>query len=319
MRISVVVPTYNRKAIVTRTLESLFAQDCPSDSMEILVVVDGSTDGSAEQLRGLDAPCDFRVIVQENRGLAGARNTGLRAATGDVVLFLDDDMRCAPGLVSTHLEAHRRHQEVACFGALFFSPDSPRSLAAECFQREIGAVHLHPRVPGDSTWLREDCVFSNASVRRETLLAIDGFDESFRMREDLELGERLFATGVRPVYLPNAIAHQYYEKTTADLLREAEAFAVYDLMLARKHPQMRVAGTVPAILAQQGIKPRIRELAARHCAFVDALLSPVCFASERFIRVAALRGLGVRALVIRRRLHWLRTVRRIQAQPPIVS
>lgn len=319
MRISVVVPTYNRKAIVTRTMETLFAQECPRDSMEILVVVDGSTDGSAESLRALHAPCSFHVLQQENRGLAGARNSGLRAATGDVVLFLDDDMRCATRLVAAHLEAHRRQQGIACFGALFLSEDCPRSLAAECFKREIGAAHLRARAPGDSGWLPEDCVFSNASVLRETLVSLGGFDESFRMREDLEFGERLFATGVSPVYLPEAVAHQYYEKTSADLIFEAEAFAVYDLMLAQKYPQMRAAGTVPAVLAEKGFKPQIRECAARHPAFVDALLRPVCAVGDRFHGVAALRGLGVRALQFRRRAHWLHTVLRLKAHPPLAS
>lgn len=319
MRISVVVPTYNRKAIVTRTLETLFAQDCPRESMAILVVVDGSTDGSAESLRALHAPCSFRVLEQENRGLAGARNSGLRAATGDVVLFLDDDMRCATGLVAAHLEAHRRQQGIACFGALFLSEDSPRSLAAECFKHEIGAAHLRTRAPGDSALLSEDCVFSNASLLRETLVSLGGFDESFRMREDLEFGERLFATGVRPVYLPEAVAHQYYEKTAADVIREAEAFAAYDLMLVQKHPQMSIVGSIPAILAEKGFKPQFREWAARHLAFVDALLRPVCAVGDRFHGVAALRELGVRALKFLRRVHWLHTVRRLQAQPPRAS
>ncbi|HVC45663.1 MAG TPA: glycosyltransferase family A protein [Terracidiphilus sp.] len=313
MRISVVVPTYNRRAIVTRTLERLFAQDCPRDSFEILVVVDGSTDGSAEALGRMRAPCALRVLEQENRGLAGARNTGFRAAQGEVVLFLDDDMRCELGLVAAHLTAHCQEEGIASFGALFLSPESPPSLAAECFKREIGAAHLSPREAEDTTWLREDCVFSNASLRRETLLSLGGFDESFRMREDLEFGQRLFATGVRPVYLPNAIAHQYYAKTAADLIRDSEAFAEADLNLARKHPQLRLPAQVSSLADESGWKARVREWAARHPALVDNLLGPLCAAGERWIGVAALRNVGVRALQFRRRAHWLHAVRRLEA------
>ncbi|HEU5352359.1 MAG TPA: glycosyltransferase family 2 protein [Terracidiphilus sp.] len=313
MRVSVVVPTYNRKEIVTRTLDLLFTQDCPKDCYEIVVVVDGSTDGSAEALRRMQAACAFRVLEQENRGLAGARNTGLRASRGDVVLFLDDDMHCEPGLVAAHREAHSRQDEIACFGALFLSADSPPGLAAECFKREIGAAHLSPREAADTTWLRQDCVFSNASVRREAALRLSGFDERFRMREDLEFGERLFATGVRPVYLPHAVAYQYYAKTAADLIRDAEAFAVADWMLAQQHPQLRLPGTVNSLDDERGWKTRVREWAARHLGLVDGMLGPVCAVGQRWIASSALRNAGVRALQFRRRAHWLHAVRQMGA------
>src|SRR4051812_26710425 len=105
LAISVVVPTYNRRDIVTRSLETMFDQTISSDNYEIIVVVDGSSDGTAEALRGMKPSCRFRIIEQENRGSAGARNTGFRAAESDLVLFLDDDMRCGRDLVFSHVEA----------------------------------------------------------------------------------------------------------------------------------------------------------------------------------------------------------------------
>ena len=92
MDISVVVPTFNRREIAARTLATLFAQNSPPSSYEVVVVVDGSTDGTATALQSLRPDCSFRVIEQENRGLAGARNSGYKAAAADLVLFLDDDM-----------------------------------------------------------------------------------------------------------------------------------------------------------------------------------------------------------------------------------
>lgn len=313
MRISVVVPTYNRRTIVSRTLERLFAQHCPSDSYEIIVVVDGSTDGTAEAVRCLSAPCSFRVIEQENRGLAGARNTGLHAAKGDVVLFLDDDMLCDPNLVAEHLAAHSTQEGIAAFGAIFLSDDSPPSLAAQCFQREIGAAHLAPRTPDDTNWLQEDCVFSNSSLRREVLLQLGGFDETFRVREDLEFGARLFPTGVQPVYLAQAIARQYYAKSTEELVRNAEAFAVADLQLAHKHPGLLIEGHVQSMRNTRGGKALLREWAARHIAVADGVLKPICALGEWGIRVPVFRNLGVRALQARRRVHWLHVVRRLEA------
>ncbi|MFZ0747492.1 MAG: glycosyltransferase family 2 protein [Terracidiphilus sp.] len=308
MEISIVVPTFNRREIVTRTLATLFAQDFPAAGCEIIVVVDGSTDGTAEALSSLRPGCRFRVIEQENRGLAGARNTGYRAAKADLVLFLDDDMLCDPGLLGAHVAAHKEAGPVVAFGALFLSADSPSSLAAECFNREIGAFHLRRKNDPAATWQETDCVFSNSSLPRKMLEEVGGFDETFRMREDFELGVRLFSAGVQPRYIGAAIAYQYYEKTSSDLIRDAEAFAVADVMFARKHPNAQIDGQLKRLAKDPGWKRRLRMMATISPAAVDLLLAPLCGLGEAFFRVPLLRSMGVRALQMRRGIHWLHKV-----------
>lgn len=308
MEISVVVPTFNRRNLVTRMLATLFAQDASPDSYELIVVVDGSVDSTAETLRLLNPACAFRVIEQQNRGLAGARNTGFRAARTDLLLFLDDDMLCDPKLISAHMAAHRVGGRMVGFGALFLSEDSPPSLAAECFNREIGAFHLRHRRNSVAPWHAGECVFSNSSLPRALLEEMGGFDERFRMREDLELGIRLFAAGVVPRYIDQAVAYQYYDKSSADLIRDAEAFAPADVLLARKHP----AETTLAAVSRQSLEPHwkqtLRRLAARSPATADLFLSPFCRLGEAFLGVPLLRYIGTRALQMRRRIHWLHKV-----------
>jgi GT2 family glycosyltransferase len=304
--ISVVVPTYNRRDIVRRSLETLFAQDYPSSRFEIIVVVDGSSDGTAEALKELRPDCHFRVIEQENRGLAGARNTGYGEAKSDLVLFLDDDMHCDPGLVSAHVRAHKRFDAAVAFGALFLSLDSKANLASECFKREIGAFHLrHLRNPQVS-WQLTECVFSNSSLPREMLVAAGGFDEQFRMREDLEMGIRLQKAGVRMEYVRDAVARQYYDKTSADLLADAERFAVADVSLARKHPEEMIEGHLLWLESQRGWKKSLLAMMARSPMLEKSLLTPWCALGERFFGIAPLRYAGVRALQMRRRIRWLR-------------
>lgn len=314
MEISVIVPTYNRREMVRRCLETLFSQSCPSLSYEIIVVVDGSRDDTAESLRSLNPACGFRIIEQENRGLAGARNTGYRASKSELVLFLDDDMLCDRGLVEAHLAVHRAGENVAGFGALFLSADSPRSLSAECFHREIGAFHLErKRAPG-TPWHERECVFSNSSLPRRLLVKLGGFDERFRMREDLEFGTRLFATGATPQYIDGAIAYQYYDKSAADLVREARAFAIADVMYAQKYGKEKNIGELSWYERQPRWKRRLRGMAAAAPIVTDCLLTPLCGLGTLFYRVPAMRYLGVRALQMRRRIHWLHTVVKLQRE-----
>src|SRR6202030_1015727 len=106
MRISVIIATYNRKDVLTRSLPPLFDQDFSVDDYEVLVVVDGSTDGTARYLRSLRPRCRLRAFEKPHRGQAAAINTGLRAASGEIVLFLDDDILCPPNLLRVHVDAH---------------------------------------------------------------------------------------------------------------------------------------------------------------------------------------------------------------------
>jgi GT2 family glycosyltransferase len=275
------------------------------------VVVDGYPDGTVAALKLLRPRCQFRVIEQENRGSAGARNTGYRRAEADLVLFLDDDMLCDPALVAAHVAAHKDGCRIVAFGALFLSADSPPSLAAECFNREIGAYHLEQKLAQGAPWNITNYVFSNSSLARQMIIDVGGFDESFRMREDLELGVRLRNSGAQARYIRNAIALQYYDKTAADLLADAEAFALADVMFARKHPEVQIKGHVNWLEREARWKRTIRRFVVGSPAFEVCFLAPLCSLGQRFLRIPALRNIGVRALQIRRRIHWLRVVKRL--------
>jgi glycosyltransferase involved in cell wall biosynthesis len=105
--VSVVVPVYNQAASLPRTLASLFVQDLPASDYEIIVVDDGSTDGTDAVARRLATSWSgaMRVLTKHNGGPASARNLGLAHARGEIVAFMDGDCAAAPNWLSSLVRA----------------------------------------------------------------------------------------------------------------------------------------------------------------------------------------------------------------------
>src|SRR5579859_3487825 len=104
--VSIVTPTYNRRTSLDRLLGALGKQTYPADRFELVVVDDGSLDGSVEYLRSLRLPFRLRVFEQAHAGPAAARNLGVARAEGRLVLFLDDDVLPLPELIAEHVQTH---------------------------------------------------------------------------------------------------------------------------------------------------------------------------------------------------------------------
>jgi glycosyltransferase involved in cell wall biosynthesis len=237
--LSVVVPTYNRREILKRTLPSLLEQTARPGGYEILVVVDGSRDQTVEMLEAHREKSRIRTIVQENRGLAAARNRGAEEARGDVVLFLDDDMIASPELVEAHAEEHARPGERVVFGALGLAAEVRRSFlkeGVETWGREMDARLGSP----EHRFHFDDCHFGNASIARGLLARAGKFDESFTRfgNEDYDLGWRLIQLGAEMRYAPGARAVQIYDKGLFRWLRDCYCVGLADVVLERKHPSL---------------------------------------------------------------------------------
>ena len=102
MKLSIIVPVYNVEAFLNKCVDSLLAQDLPADEYEVIIVDDGSTDGSGALCDTLAAEHgNIRVIHQQNRGLSGARNAGIPVASGDYVMFVDSDDFLCPNVLGT--------------------------------------------------------------------------------------------------------------------------------------------------------------------------------------------------------------------------
>jgi glycosyltransferase involved in cell wall biosynthesis len=307
MRVSVVIPTYNRVHLLRRTLPAILDQEFPAEHFEVIVVVDASTDGTLEYLQSLHFPRPRTLVHERNRGLAAARQTGLTAAEGELVLFLDDDMVADRRLVAEHVAAHNGATTVVACGALFLHPNSPESTAADCFNAELGAFYLehkkHPTLVWDGTW-----VFGNASAPRSILIAAGGFDEQFRMYEDLELGLRLEALGVGQRYEPTAVAYQIYEKTARELLLDAWEFGKADVLLVRKHREYRHRSAIARLVQASAWRRVLWQLVTRSPISPDLALAVPYWLTERCRAIPICRRAALRLLCLRRAVAWGRAV-----------
>ena len=202
--VSVVVPTYDRLPRLRRVLAGLAAQDLDRP-FEVVVVDDGSTDGTDAYLHSGAPPLPIVASTQENRGPGAARNRGVDLATGEIVVFLDDDVIPDPGLVRAHIRSHERHGgKTVVIGPMRNPPDHRMSPWIR-WEQAMLAKQYDAMEAGHYDATARQFFTGNASLRREHLLAAGGFDPTLRRAEDVELAYRLADAGLTFVHEPDAV------------------------------------------------------------------------------------------------------------------
>jgi glycosyltransferase involved in cell wall biosynthesis/GT2 family glycosyltransferase len=233
--ISVVVPTYNRREQLRLTLDALAAQAGLEQRPEVIVVSDGSSDGTDEFLASPDVPLPVVALTQRNAGPAAARNHGVRAATGDIVLFVDDDVVPAPDLIAAHLRHHASTagDDTVVIGPMNM-PQDGSALSPWCaWEQDMLDKQYDAMVQGQWCATARQFYTANASLARRHLLAAGGFDESFRRAEDVELAYRLAAGGLRFTFADDAVVFHHAERSFASWLDNARSYGRNDVIFGR--------------------------------------------------------------------------------------
>ncbi len=296
-KISVVVPTYNRVRLLRRTLATLFRQDLNPDQYEIIVVVDGSADGTPAFLSGLRAPCELRVVEQPNRGLPAARNAGIKAACGELVLFIDDDILCSATLVRAHLEAHGNHDPCVVFGATFLSPESPQTLSADLEKGAWRRIYRPLMRDQPPQFPVHASLGNNASAPHSLLLNCRGYDEQMSFLQDYELGIRVWKTGVPFNFAPSAVVYHLQTKSIRDLLGEdARGQARSQLLLCRKRPEFRPFSRLASLAGGSFGKRKVREAVTRLPFPVARIARTALFGSRRLREFESYQRVGLQLL-----------------------
>jgi glycosyltransferase involved in cell wall biosynthesis len=204
MDVSVVIPTFNREELLRKTVLEYANQDVGSFTYECIFVINGSTDGSEAVLKDASERWPGRIRYLNNPpsgSPAAPRNAGIRAAKGNVVIVVDDDVIPDRRFIFHHAEFHREHPEanIAAVGELTIPRDSledPESFFHEFIDydsfREKAKLHFL------------DFWTCNVSVKRQFMLDHGMFDESLLYFEDGLCGYRLACSGMELCFVPQA-------------------------------------------------------------------------------------------------------------------
>ena len=237
---SVVIPTYNRRSILEKCLLALEQQILFSelDGYEVVVVDDGSTDGTPSWLR--DEASRFphvRMVEQEHGGPAEGRNRGVDNSRGDLIVFIDSDLVVTESFLACHARALQKSWQQRgdrlsfTYGAVINTAN---------FEQPTTEPHKFQ----DNSWAY--FATGNVAIDREVLERSGLFDTNFRLYgwEDLELGERLRQMDVELVKCPEAVGYHWHPalrlEQVPDLIRVERERAKMGLVFYRKHPTRRV-------------------------------------------------------------------------------
>jgi GT2 family glycosyltransferase len=238
-RLSVLIPTRGRAAVLDRCLDALARQRLEPERFEVVVCVDGSADDTLARLRARAAPHALRVVVQPPRGPAAARNRALAEARGELVLFANDDTIFGEDALAAHLAAHAQGSpREAVLGSFRLLPEHRRTPFGQLLDRsDLLFPFSRLRAGGLHDWLA--FYTCNLSLGRALVEEAGGFDEGFALPacEDLELGFRLARRGVRVRFDPRCAAGHDHPLDVAGFCRLHETRGRGAASLFARHPE----------------------------------------------------------------------------------
>ena len=197
MDVSIIISTFNRKILLESCLRCLNAQDYPVHGFEVIVVDDGSTDGSMDLVRNWVAPYPLQCLTAGyQQGIGPARNLGVSKASGDIILFMDDDALAPPWFVAEHVKSHR---EAA--GPVYVAGPAI-TVSGRAAIEKPPVTSLKNRLQAWMDFFGAPFVGVNISCPRKEFLRLGGFDTRFGKAygfQDTEMGVRLRLEGVSGV------------------------------------------------------------------------------------------------------------------------
>ncbi|MEQ8224899.1 MAG: glycosyltransferase [Candidatus Eremiobacterota bacterium] len=216
VKLSIIIPTFNRRDVLFYCLKSLSNQSFPVDNFEVLVIDDGSTEDIPSLIKEFNQSLFIRYFRQDKKGQASAENLGIKHAAGEILLFLDNDMISTPGLVEEHFNFHQKYKNYIIRGSYANTSDyiNPESASEGRFYSSAFFIN------------------GNVSMTKEILFKAGMFDEQFSSYGwlDLELGVRLKKIGAKAITNEKAFTYHYQKNFVIEDLA-----AIYKKEVERGH------------------------------------------------------------------------------------
>jgi GT2 family glycosyltransferase len=216
--VSIVVVNYRSADDTAQALAGLAELDWPTDRLEVIVVDNGSGDGSVEALAGRFPATRF-IELDDNQGFAGGCNRGVQAARGDYIAFLNNDARPDPGWIRTAMDVLLADRFIACVASKVLDWDGNNVDFVDAGIAFYGhGFKLGAGDPDDHSHdVERDVAFASGAamiVRADAFREAGGFDERyFLLFEDVDLGWRLWLLGYRVRYVPKSLAYHRHHAT----------------------------------------------------------------------------------------------------------
>ena len=228
---SVVVPTYNRLPILQKCLTALENQTI-TQPYEVVVVDDGSTDGTVEFLQShADDFPHTRLLLQNHEGAAIARNTGIDSAKGEIIVFIDSDLVVTPVFLESHAQSLTGKDRFFTYGLVINTNNFDDPTSEKVKITDISNAFF---------------ATGNVAIAKHWLIEAGKFDTSFRQYgwEDLELGVRLKNLGLKLIKCPEAVGYHWHPAFTIDkmqrMLDVEEQRGRMSIVFYQKHPTWEV-------------------------------------------------------------------------------
>ncbi|MFH0948013.1 MAG: glycosyltransferase [Elusimicrobiota bacterium] len=263
--ISIVIPVFNSEKTIGKTIEACLAQSYPSDKIEIILVDDNSTDRTSE----IAKKYPVKYLHQTHGGPAKARNTGWRAAKGEIIFFTDSD--CVPEKdwvkkMTAFFDAY----DIAAIGGSY-DIMNPESIVALCIHYEI--QYRHSMIPEFVKYLGS----FNIAVKKSVLQEVGGFDESFKIAcgEDADLAYRISDKSYRLRFCPENRVGHFFPTHLIGFLKQQFMRGFWIMKLLQKHSGK---------LGKDDYS-RTRDVIQPPLYFLIMLLIPFCFISSMLSKI----------------------------------
>lgn len=202
--LSVIIVTYNRKNTFEKAIRSVFSQDYPAARYEIIVVDDGSTDGTRDMVKTLSAEHTIRYFSQPHKSIAAVRNVGVKNARGEIICFLDSDCIAPKEWLSTMVKTYQMHPEVVSVGGWW-----KHILPHGMIFTNLPALLFYDGPVREEGYI--ECLATrNLSYKKDLFSTYGFFDEELGELEDRDFNLRFTSKGLKMYFLPQLVVEHIH-------------------------------------------------------------------------------------------------------------